>query len=185
MMIRGYRFNFYLVVAVVAAAVWLQPVPAKAKKPESTLRIHVETARDASDRTVTASLPRSKPIVINIERTPFLTEANVSKASVVDAMGGFAIQIEFDRRGSWILEQYSVSNKGRRFAIFVTFIKPEEKEKDKKAKAEPAEGRWLAAPLIGQKISDGILLFTPDATREEANQIVAGINNVAKTFQSK
>ena len=45
-------------------------------------------------------------------------------------------------------------------------------------------GRWLAAPLVQTHITDGLLVFTPDATREEADQIAAGLNTVAKKLQT-
>jgi hypothetical protein len=34
--------------------------------------------------------------------------------------------------------------------------------------------------LIKRRIGNGELVFTPDATREECDRIVTGINNVAK-----
>ena len=48
-----------------------------------------------------------------------------------------------------------------------------------------AENRWLAAPVIPSRIGNGVLTFTPDASREEADQIVLGLNNVAKKVQDK
>ena len=47
------------------------------------------------------------------------------------------------------------------------------------------EARWLAAPRISQRIKDGVLVFTPDATREEAERIVRGLNNVAIKLGNK
>jgi hypothetical protein len=41
------------------------------------------------------------------------------------------------------------------------------------------EGRWLAAPQVRKPIEDGYIAFAPDATREEAERIVRGLNNVA------
>lgn len=40
--------------------------------------------------------------------------------------------------------------------------------------------RWLAAPLINAPISDGVLLFTPNTTRSEADAIALGLSNVVK-----
>jgi hypothetical protein len=45
------------------------------------------------------------------------------------------------------------------------------------------ESRWLAAPVIPRRISNGVLTFTPDASREEADLIAIGLNNVAKKVQ--
>jgi hypothetical protein len=45
--------------------------------------------------------------------------------------------------------------------------------------------RWLGAPFIGSSITRGVLIFTPNATRAEAEQVVEGLNNVAKKFKKK
>jgi len=37
----------------------------------------------------------------------------------------------------------------------------------------------LAAPLIQRRISDGVLSFTPDATRADTDEIALGLNNEA------
>jgi hypothetical protein len=38
--------------------------------------------------------------------------------------------------------------------------------------------------LIRQRIADGVLVFTPDATRAEAERIVSGLNRVAELVKS-
>jgi hypothetical protein len=40
--------------------------------------------------------------------------------------------------------------------------------------------RWVAAPTMTERIADGRLVFAPDATREEAERIVHGLNRVAE-----
>jgi preprotein translocase subunit SecD len=87
-------------------------------------------------------------------------------------VGGFALRIQFDHAGTALLEQYSASNRGKKIAVFCQFG---EKLKDV---------RWLAAPVISRRISDGIFVFTPDATREEAEEIAVGLNNVFKKTQT-
>ena len=72
-----------------------------------------------------------------------------------------------ERRGKWLLEQKTTTNPGKHIAIFA--------EWGKKLK----ESRWLAAPVIPRRISNGVLTFTPDATREEMEQLVLGLNNLA------
>ena len=67
-----------------------------------------------------------------------------------------------------MLEQYSAANPGKHFAIFGQWGE------------KLADGRWLAAPLITHRIADGMLSFTPDMSREEADRLVLGLNNVAK-----
>lgn len=169
------RFNGYLLPALTLALALVcgcRTEEGKREKALSTFHVFVEVNQDAAQRSRPVPIYRNAPSTVNIEAEPFLTEANVSEARVVEAVGGFAIRIRLDRRGTWLLEQYTVANKGKHLAIQTQFARPETPELH--------QSRWLAAPIISARISDGILLFTPDATREEAYQIVLGLNNVAK-----
>ena len=104
---------------------------------------------------------------MTIGHDPVLNEGNLLAARVIDTPGGFAIQLKFDESATLMLEQYSAANPGRHFIIFGQWG-------DK-----PENGRWLAAPLITRRISDGELTFTADISRKEADQWVLGLNNVA------
>ena len=46
-------------------------------------------------------------------------------------------------------------------------------------------GRWLAAPSINRLVANGTLTFTPDASREEAEQLVKGLNLAAKNYATE
>jgi preprotein translocase subunit SecD len=177
MMIRWDRFNIYL--PVLLAAVMLcgcQTAQSKSKNKPAALRLHIETNPDSTGFTTSVPIYRASPMNVNIHRSPFLTEVQVAEARVIDVVGGFAIQVKFDRRGTWFLEEYSNANPGKRVAIFCQFA-------DSGGKGD--EARWLGAPRFERRISDGVLTFTPDATREEASQIVLGLNNAAKKHQDK
>ena len=178
MVIAGKGFNIYfrLTIALMLLSGCQSP-ETKRKKQFSMLDIHIETNRDSSDRNKLAPISREHPFMVNIEKTPFLTQNEVQQAKVIDDLGGFALSIQFDRQGSWLLEQYSTGNVGRHFAIFSQFATPPDQKLNK--------GRWLAAPIIRQRISNGVLVFAPDATREEAEQIALGLNNLAKSLKKK
>ena len=47
-----------------------------------------------------------EPMYVNVENVPFITEGHIAKASVIEALGSFQIMVQFDRRGTWLLEQY-------------------------------------------------------------------------------
>jgi hypothetical protein len=162
---RFLRFNAYLVITLLALSG--AGCQALKKKEASTLRVHLEVNPDGTDKNGPVPVYRQNPVYVNVENSAFLTEANIAKASVVEAMGSFQIMIQYDRRGMWLLEQYSTANRGRRMAIFSTF----------------GQARWLAAPVLQKRITDGLLVFTPDATREESERIVRGLSNVARTMQ--
>jgi preprotein translocase subunit SecD len=180
MMNHWNRFNGYLFVGLtwaLALVCGCRTEEGKREKALSTLHVFLEVNQDAAKRSRPVPIYRDNPQMVNVESEPFLTEANVSEARVEEAVGGFAIRVRLDREGSWLLEQYTVANHGKRLAIQTQFASPE----------APGlhQSRWLAAPLISGRISDGTLLFTPDATREEAYQIVLGLNNVAKKDKNR
>lgn len=171
MTIRRDRFNINL--ALLGVLALLVGCQSPEKKMRTQLRVHLEANRDASGRTQAVPVYRDKPFMVNVEKAPFLGETQVAEAKVTDdALGGFSLAIKFERRGTWLLEEYSGANLGKRFAIFCQF--PGE------GKDEKPIDRWLAAPVITKRISDGVLVFTPDATRSEALRIVRGLNNEAK-----
>ena len=178
MMISGRRFNiiFWVLTGLGLSCLCACQSPEKKQlKQETSLRVHLENPYDRSDRSQKVPVWRADPFMINIEKQPFLTEYNVKEAKVVDTLGGFMISIQMDQPGTYLLEQYSSSSYGKRFAIFAHF----DIDTDKKTNYM----RWLAAPKISNRISDGVLTFTPDANREEALNIVLGLNNVARKIQ--
>lgn len=177
MLIRSYGFNFYLILLVVL----LQGTGCKSpeskqksieKKVLSTLRVHLEARPDPMGRTETVEVYRASPVKFTIDKAPFLSEASVKEAKVIDVTGGFALQIQFDRQGGLLLEQYTSANRTKHLVIASQFANPGEEKIN--------HGRWLAAPQIKTHITDGLLIFTPDATREEAKRIALGLNHVAK-----
>jgi len=152
-----------------------QSAESKRKHSLSTLQVRLEADHSGPDRSELVNIFRTHPVAMRVGKAPFLTEMFVSRAEVIDDMGGFAMRLQFNRQGTWLLEQYSAANRGKHFAIFSQFISyPEEKLNT---------GRWLAAPKITQRITDGSLTFTPDASREEADQIVLGLNNIARQVE--
>ena len=164
-------FNLYLLL-VAGLAVGCQTHKDKTKDLVSTFRIHIETGFDPSGRSDTIAIYRENPMTINIEKEPFLSEADVSEAKIVDSLGDFSIQVQFDRGGTWRLEQCTTAFRGKHMAIFTQFMPTNS--------VKTTVTRWLGAPRISKRITNGILIFTPDATREEAQQIIIGLNNVAK-----
>ncbi len=174
MKIRWNRFKLYLLVplAVVAVCGCQSSGLRKSKKQLSTLRLHLEAGRNGPKSNQAVPVYREKAIMVNIDKTPFLTEEQVSDAKVIDVVGGFALRIQFDHRGTSLLEQWTTGNRGRRIAMFCQFGE------------DMKYYRWLAAPAITRRIADGVLVFTPDATREEAEEIALGLNNVSKKVHS-
>ncbi|MEO7299814.1 MAG: hypothetical protein ABI042_14700 [Verrucomicrobiota bacterium] len=141
----------------------------KEKKEASTIRFHLEARGDTTERSETVPILRASPVPVKIVKEPFLDERDVLKASIVETVGGFSILIQLDKHGTFVLDAISTSNKGKRIAIMT----------------EAGDRRWLGAPVIPQRITDGVLTFTPDATREETIRIVRGLNNISTKIRKK
>ena len=170
MKIRWHRFNTYLLAALLGllAVGCHSSGEKKPKKLLATLRLHVQANRDSTKSGESVPIYREKPIWVTIDKLPFVTESAVSTATVIDVVGGFALRIQFDHRGTTLLEEFTTANRGRKVAIFSQFGE------------DLKDFRWLAAPVINRPITDGVLVFTPDANREEADEIALGLNNVSK-----
>ena len=165
MLSRCVRFNLYLYfLALLAPGLWSGcQSPGGPRKEASTLRLHLEERGGDPSRIIQVPVYREQPIQVRVSRDPFLSEADVQKAEVVESHGGYAIKVQFDRHGTLVLDMTTTGHAGSKIAIESQF----------------GQARWLAAPLIAQRISDGAIEFTPDATREEAERIVRGLNAVA------
>jgi SecDF, P1 head subdomain len=166
------RFNIYLTLAA-ALALLCGCLTEKPEQPAAALRIHIEAGGDTLGTSEVVSVLRADPVAVTIAKQPILTEANIIAAKLVDAPAGFAIEIRFDETGTWILEQYTADNPGRHFVIFGQWGE------------KLADGRWLAAPLITHRIGNGVLAFTPDMSRPEAEQFVLGLTHVAEFNQKQ
>jgi preprotein translocase subunit SecD len=168
MKLRIGQFNLILAVAgalLLAGCSTGGPSLKRVKHP-TLLQFHLEVNRDGTDRNYPVTVNRSSPFQVNVLREAFLIETHIMEAAVVnDAYGGFSIRVKLNKQGTWILEQYTTANKGKRVAIFTTFEKTT---------------RWLGAPVMDKRIADGTFSFTPDASRQEADLIVLGLNELGK-----
>ncbi len=169
------RFNLYLAMLLaLGLIIGCKTDPeAKKKKQFCVLRVHLEVPPDGTDRSQQIEIMKKSPLRLNVEKYPLLLENQLAHAKIYDATGGFALRLEYGHVGTRVLEQATAANRGSHLAIFACFGEP------------MTNNRWLGAPLISKIITNGIIDFTPDATREEVDQIVIGINNDVEEYGSK
>jgi len=172
-------FNSFLLCVAMAGAACMTPddplVSKTAKAPSPTppkkgrgkeaalVRIYVETMEVDPARTQPVSVYRDNPITVNLDKLPVLNEAHIAAAEVLQSDEGLALKLILNTQGAWLLDSLSVSQKGKRIGIAARW----------------KEGRWLGAPRLNRRISDGVIVFVPDATPEELDWIVKGVNNLA------
>jgi preprotein translocase subunit SecD len=173
--IRRGSINSFLALVLAAAAgtgceLTSKAYPDSSKKEQSTIRFYLESNAYEGMGTHKVQVIRGTPVEITVEKETVLDERDVARARVISTPGsGYAIAIEFTTHGQLVLGMESANNKGRRLAIY----------------SEWGEARWLAAPVIRRPIEDGVFAFSPDATREESERIVRGLNNVAVKFKNQ
>lgn len=138
-------------------------------KEAATLRLHLQINEDSSERGQRVPIYRASPTKIYVSKDWFVNEGDVIEAAVVQTLGGIAIMIQFNKHGTLLLDSVTTRYRGQRIAIYSQF----------------GDARWLAAPVIERRIANGIFTFTPDASPEEAERIVRGLNNVAKEMTRK
>src|SRR4051812_16221544 len=93
------RFNIYLLLAVATLFASGCQTSKKKKEKATTLAIHIEVQPTMMDFSTAISVLREHPISLHIDKSPFLTEIDVADAKVIDVVGGFALELEFTRRG--------------------------------------------------------------------------------------
>lgn len=168
------RFNLYLLslacCLLVAGCADTRLGRAFHRKKEqiALVRVHVESEGSRVGATSNISILRSQPVAVNISTDPILTEADLLGARLLDAPGGFAVELKLNNMASWRLEQCTAVNPGKHLAIFGQWGE------------KPADGRWLAAPLIVRRQAGDTLTFTPDASHAEMEPWVKGLNDLAK-----
>src|SRR5262245_27026260 len=123
MIIRVLPFNVYLLLALALApgGGCKSDKPGYSKKDQASVRLYLEVNPDGSDSNETILIGRQAPFALNVEKKAFLTEFNIERAGVVDALGGFSISLRFDKEGAWLLEQYTAGHKGKHLAIAAEF----------------------------------------------------------------
>jgi hypothetical protein len=139
-----------------------KPKDASPDKQASSLRLHVE-AGSGGVGTGKIQVLRTNSVFLTVERSPFVDEGFIEEARVVEGIGGHMISVRYNSQGALRLQMWTASNPGRHVAVW----------------AKWTEARWIAAPIPPKPLEDGVIIFTPDASREESERIVRGLNNVA------
>lgn len=141
----------------------------KKAKEQTLLKVHIEKVADNKSDQADVPVYRQRPTWVHIDTKELLNNNDIVGASVVDVQGGFGIRLAFNPHGARVLENITARNMGKRLVIFAAW----------------PEVRWLAAPMITHRMGNGELIFTPDATREEAERIVRGVNNLSAKLNKR
>ena len=167
--IRHPAFNLFLSAALLAATAGCESL-SPTKRELANFSVFAQ-ANDGDLNSDVIEVFRANPFKVRIEKEPFVDERNLTEANLVENLGSYSIEVQFDLMGTSLLEQYTGLGSGRRLAIYCEFQGGEVKQK-----------RWLAAPIIPRSIHNGKLVFAPDASRDEAELIVRGLKATIRQY---
>ncbi len=138
----------------------------------SLIQFHLEARLDGTERTTRVPIFRADPVYIGIQTSPFIDIGYLQKVTLVEKLGSYAVEVQFDETGIRRMESFTTTHRGKRLAIFANFMFE-----------DTEQTRWLGAPVIQQTIKDGILTFTPDASRAETESLIKGLNNAIEEIK--
>ena len=123
----SHKFNTYLALASLFLAAGCASKRASfAKSEQSTIRLYLEGNRQDLTGTGTVLVTRDR-FPVTIERAPFLTEADLRQATMIDEPGpngGYSIELLFNDHGSLMLDMLTTANRGHHIVIFSQFPHP-------------------------------------------------------------
>lgn len=160
-------FNQYLVATLLLGTAGCSTMDEEDAPLLTSLSVHLEAGSAEAGQSGAVRILRSRPLSINIQFRPFLTQDHVVKADLHDSFGTHDIALHLNREGQLILHNTLRANPGMRVAFYCQFGKEE-------------EGRWLAAPRFDPREIQDVLVFTPDADRDESVRVVLGLNQLAR-----
>jgi hypothetical protein len=124
-----HKFNIYLALAslflAAGCATWHRKATFE-KSEQSTVRLYLEGNRKDISGTGTVLVTRER-YPVTIERSPFLTEADLRQVSMVDEPGpngGYSIELVFNDHGALMLDMLTTANRGRHIVVFSQFPHP-------------------------------------------------------------
>jgi hypothetical protein len=122
-----HKFNIYLALASLFLAAGCASKRATfAKEEQSTMRLYLEGNRKDVSGTGTVLVTRER-YPVTIERAPFLTEADLTQAKMVDEPGpngGYSIELVFNDHGTLMLDMLTTAHRGAHIVVFSQFPHP-------------------------------------------------------------
>jgi hypothetical protein len=134
----------------------------KKDKQISTIRLHFEVNPQMVRRSIEVSVLRAHPLRLTVAEQPLVHEGYLNAAEIISSGGTPSIKLTFNPAGKRLLETETAVSLGKHIAIFAQFPEP----------------RWLAAPVVTGRNTDGTITFTPDASLEECRRLIDGLNLV-------
>src|SRR5271154_2410131 len=132
------RFNTYFALAASFLAAGCETIKHDlGHKEQTTIRLYLEGGSVDTGKIGKVLVTHNKDPFL-IERDPFLTEADISKAVLIDdpsGDGSYSIQLAFNEHGMLMLDMVTTGNKGKHVIVFSQFPIPGQKQpKAKKPK---------------------------------------------------
>ena len=146
------------------------------KRNKAQFALFIEGFPQQGEDTKLLKFYQAKPRLVHINPNPVLRgdSGMITSSRVIDTQDGLhAIQLDFTTLGQSIMEHVTTNYRARRLYVVVA-------QSDDHSKTNRVKMRCIGAKYIQQTVSAPYMVFTPDASREESENIVKLANKTLK-----
>ncbi len=146
------------------------------KRNKAQFAFFIEGFPRQGEETKLLKFHQAKPKFIHIDPNPVLKgdSGMLTSSKVIDTEDGLhAIQLDFTTLGQSVMEHITTNYRARRLYVVVA-------QSDVQSKTNKIIMRCIGAKYIQQTVSAPYMVFTPDASREESENIVNLANKTLK-----
>ena len=142
------------------------------KRDKAQFALFVEGFPQQGEDTKLLKFYQASPRFVHIDPNPVLKgdSGMITASKVIDTQDGlYAIQLDFTTLGQSVMEHITTNFRSRRLYVVVA-------QSADNSKTNRVEMKCIGAKYIQQTISAPYMIFTPDATREESEDIIKLVN---------
>ncbi|MCX6906778.1 MAG: hypothetical protein NTY01_01915 [Verrucomicrobia bacterium] len=143
-----------------AAALLVCWLAAGCKEDTASLRVFLQASDRLPEGHRQVVVVRNPPMNVIVNPLSELSELDLVVAKAVKTTERKQLVLQFDGHGQRVIETFTGEHRGELYVLTIN-------------------GAAVAAPLIRQVISDGTLVVEVDATDEELDKVVKGLNTAA------
>ena len=154
----NHRITFVWLLAVALAAAGCSTF---GKHEYTSLRVFLQTTPQLPQQERSTVVVSNPPMNVTVKRLPELSEIDLVKAEAVKTDTRKQLVLQFDRRGTLIISNFTTERRGELYVLVLNNIA-------------------IAAPVIRDTIADGRLVIDVDQTDADLDKLVKGLNNAVK-----
>mgnify|MGYP007063836269 CR=1 FL=1 len=163
--------KFAFITLLIFFLFWGCKYPVETKRDKAQFAFYVEEFPQQGVKTMLLEVYRENPKTVHVAPKPILVgdSGMLKETHMIDTQDGLhALQINFTTRGQALMEYLTTNFRNRRLYIILA--------QSDASKTNGVNSRCIGASYIRQTMRSQSMIFTPDASRSESEDIVELIN---------